>query len=218
MSFKRNQVEQAIIAMLTQEEGFETASEARVRLKRLLDTDRTLEIDAQPKRGAATFSFYSGEPPGRGNEVSFSGYDAFALLFGALLMRHRWPQATAVRIMRQARPVLEVEHARILTLEPAELFDQEAIEAGARPGALAADSAAPVFLAIVTTGSQAQSQGDVRAMGVRVCAGETELMRFRREHVPPGMGMTVLELTAPAHDLAHRLDHTEPTTRGRPRG
>jgi hypothetical protein len=216
MSFKRNQVEQAITIILAQT-GVETASEVRVRLKRLLDTDRTLDDGMTSSPAAATFAFYSGSPPGRGVEVSFTSYDAFALLLGTLLMWHRWPQATAVRIMRQARPMLEAEHARILKLDPGELFDPEERRRQMSPGAPALESSSPVFLAIASAGSQAQGRGDTRAMGVSVCAGEVELMQFRREHVPPGMGMTVLELTAPAHLLAHHLERTEPKPRGRSR-
>ena len=65
-------------------------------------------------------------------------------------MQHRWPQGTAVRLMRQARPTLEPEHARILAQDPDELFDEAEVLRQATPGMAVAASTDPVFLAIVT--------------------------------------------------------------------
>ena len=206
--YKRNQVEEALAAALSQA-GAEGA-DLRIRLKRLLDTDYTLS--AQPKQ---QFAFSTGQRPGRGVEVWFSPYEAFGLLLGVLLLQHRWPQGTAVRIMRQARARLEPEHARILSLDPRALFDDE-VQRQAAPGRVALGSSAPVFLAIVSGSRAERSDPEALPLATRVCRGEEELMRFRREHAPVGTSMTVLELTAPAHLLASCLVQTKPRSRGRP--
>jgi len=121
--FKRNQVEEAIAGVF--EASATLSSESRTRLKRLLDTDRRLgrsKRSVDPER--ANFAFYSVDSPGRGVEVWFSNYEAFALLVGLQLMRHGWPQGFAVGVLRRVRPDLERQHARILSLDPADLFNQ----------------------------------------------------------------------------------------------
>lgn len=213
--YKRNQIEEAIAAALQQADR-EPAADLRIRLKRLLDTDTILgrkEGGHAPEQG---FAFSTGERPGRGVEVWFSPYEAFALLLGLLLLEHRWPQQTAVRIMRQARPTLEPEHARVLSLDAAALFDQAEIERHAAPGSIAVGSAEPVFLAVVSGGRAESLDPEALPLAVQVCRGEANLMRFWRERAPVGTSMTVLELTAPAHLLACCLDQTKPRTRGRP--
>jgi hypothetical protein len=206
--YKRNQVEEAIAAALSRAEG-EPVPDLRVRLKRLLDTDVGLPRDEVQ-------AFSSGVRPGRGMEVWFSPYEAFALLLGLLLLQHRWSQGTVVRIMRQARPRLEAEHARLLALDPVTLLDSGAIERQAAPGSLAVASTEPVFLALVSAGFRAERDPGAVPLAVEVCRGEDELMRVRRDRSPPGTGMTVLELTATAHGLAHALSQVKPKTRGRP--
>jgi hypothetical protein len=72
--FKRNQVEEAIAIVL--EPGLaKPSSEMRTRLKRLLETDRSLgrsKRSADPER--ANFAL---DAPGRGIENWFTGYEAF---------------------------------------------------------------------------------------------------------------------------------------------
>jgi hypothetical protein len=102
--------------------------------------------------------------------VWFSPYEAFALLLGLLLLEHRWPQQTAVRIMRQARPMLEPEHARILSLDPKVLFDENNPEEQAAPGAMAVGSLAPVFLAIVSGGTPQRAIGSAAPMRCKCAA------------------------------------------------
>ena len=150
-TYKRNQVEEAVRAALDRSDA-EAASELRIRIKRLLETDRALGRGPHAGDLRRRYAFYSGESPGSGLEVWFSAYEAFALLVGLLLMQHRWPQGTAVRLMREARPTLELEHARILGQDPKKLFDPVQIEKQAAPGMMAVDTTDPVFLAIVTAG------------------------------------------------------------------
>ena len=207
--YKRNQVEEAIAAALDGSAA-EGPSELRIRMKRLLETDRAL--GREPR---AMYAFYTGEAPGRGLEVWFSKYEAFAVLVGLLLMQHRWPQRTAVRLMRDARATLEPEHARILAQDPIKVFDPARIEAQAAPGKMAVATADPVFLAIVTAGRSKSAKEEGAHRAVRVCRGEADLMRFMLQQAPPGMSTTSIEVGSLAHLLASRLTRTEPKRRGR---
>ena len=212
--FKRNQIEEAIAAAL-QQAGAEPDAALSIRMKRLLETDRALARDEAAGLPRPASAFYSGEAPGRGVEVWFSSYEAFALLMGVLLMQHRWPQGTAVRIMRQARPTLEPEHRRILSLDPEKLFDEAEVLRQAKPGSLGVNVTDSVFLAIVTTGRPEKAEPDAAPHALIVCRGEEELMRFRRERTLPGMSMTVVEVAGSAQLLAYHLSQTKPRTRGR---
>src|SRR3954462_12919018 len=145
MSFKRNQVEEAI-ARISVANYQKPPSELRTRIKRLLDLDRSMGRKLRSKNPEeANFGFFSEEAAGTGVDISFSDYDAFALLNGLRIMGHGWPQGFAVPIMRRVRPALESEHARILRQSPDKLFDQEALRAGARPGDIYVDNTDPVF-------------------------------------------------------------------------
>lgn len=213
--YKRNQVEEAIAAALAKA-GVDPAADLRVRIKRLLETDRALASRAEGDEPARASAFYTGEAPGRGVEIWFSSYEAFALLLGVLLMQHRWPQGTAVRILRQARPRLEPEHDRILAQDADELVDEAEVLRQAKPGMAVVAVTDPVFLAIVTEW-RGQTDPDSAPHALIVCRGENDLMHFRRANAPPGTSMTVLEVAAPAHSLQHYLNHTQPKARGRTR-
>ena len=116
-------------------QGLSPTAALQTKLKRLLDTDRQLGKRPRSKDAKWTnYAFYSGTAPGRGGEVWFSGYEAFALLKALNLMEHGLPQATAVLILRRLRPALEAKHAEILQWDPAELFDEQKILAAAKPG------------------------------------------------------------------------------------
>ena len=123
--FKRNQVEEAI-ALVLKPGSTRPSSEMRIKLKRLLETDRGLgrnKRSADPER--AHFAFHSTVGPGRGVENWFSEYEAFALLIGLRLMRLGWPQGLAVAVLRRVKPALETHHARILKQAPADLSDEQ---------------------------------------------------------------------------------------------
>jgi hypothetical protein len=137
MSYKRNQIEEAIARVFAPNR--EKPPELRTRIKRLLELDRSIGRKLRSKNAEeANFGFFSEKAPGTGAVVSFSEYEAFALLNGLRIMEHGWPQSFAVSIMRRVRLDLEREHARILRQCPDKLFNQQAILAGARPGDIAA--------------------------------------------------------------------------------
>src|SRR6266478_4859781 len=150
MSYKRNQIEEAI-ARIYDPNCDSPPSELRTRIKRLLELDRSMGRKLRSKDAEeANFGFFSEEAPGTGADISFSEYEAFALSNGLRIMAHGWPQSFAVSIMRRVRLDLEREHARILRLDPDKLFDRQAIRAGAREGAVAVDNTDPVFLALAS--------------------------------------------------------------------
>src|SRR6202040_4120034 len=87
-SFKRNQIEEAI-SRLFGEKSAKPSSELQTRIKRLLDLDRSLPRNSRSKRPElANYAFYSSESPGKGAEVSFSSYEAFAIMIGLQMLNH----------------------------------------------------------------------------------------------------------------------------------
>ena len=103
MQFKRNQVE-AAISRVVEPGSAKPSSELRTRMKRLRETDRALgriENKRSADRARGYFAFYSEDAPGRGVEIWFSGYEAFALLTGLRLMQHGWPRE--IRSLHSAR-------------------------------------------------------------------------------------------------------------------
>src|SRR5947209_6859606 len=106
MRYKRNQIQEAI-ARLIEPGTVNPGAQTRARLKRLLEADRGLgrsKRSADPER--ANFAFFSMDAPGRGVEIWFCEYEAFALLTGLRLMQHGWPQGFAVSVLRRVRPEL----------------------------------------------------------------------------------------------------------------
>jgi hypothetical protein len=207
MRYKRNQIEEAI-ARLVDRGSAKPNAQTRNRLKRLLDTDRgsgRSKRSADPER--ANFAFFSMDSPGRGVEIWFSEYEAFALLTGLRLMQHGWPQGFAVAVLRRVRPELEEHHAGILSQDPAKLFDQEAIRARAKGGDMAVGNINPIFLVIRR---QEDGSGPIFSS---LCRGPEELMPLIRSDV--GIASTIFELANSAHALASELSQTRASKRGR---
>jgi hypothetical protein len=212
MSYKRNQIVGAI-ARVVVPNCKELPSELRTRIKRLLELDRSRgrrvrSTDAEE----ANFAFYSEEAPGTGTDISFSEYEAFALLNGLRMMDHGWPQSVAVSIMRRLRRDLEREHARILRQDPDKLFHPEAIRARARPGDIAADNTDPVYLTVASKAQPAADEGH-RALSPAVCRGYESVNKFRRQM--GASSLTMFELVTLTHTLHTELMKTAPSPRGR---
>jgi hypothetical protein len=209
MSYKRNQIEEAI-ARIFVPNCQEPPSELRTRIKRLLELDRSIGRELRSKDAErANFGFFSEEAPGTGAVISFSEYEAFALLNGLRIMKHGWPQSFAVSIMRSVRLDLEREHARILRQDPDKLFDQQVIRARARPGDIAVDNTDPVFLTIASKAQRAPDESPLSA----VCHGMEKVSEFSRN--VDASSVTMFELASLAHTLHEELMKTEPRRRGR---
>jgi hypothetical protein len=214
MHYKRNQVEQVICQTFRAEDA--RADELKLRLKRLLVTDRRLvRRKGADKRAGRGYAFYSQEAPGSGTEVMFSGYEGFALLAGLMTLEHGMPQANVVRVLRQVRSDLERAHRETLQKDPQVLFDQEAVRRMAKPGMIATDNTSPVFMAFVRVTGSAVSVGKVTEL-TAVCRGHEELSAFVGKHAVPGLGATFFEFTSLMHRLAQNLAKTRPVKRGRP--
>jgi hypothetical protein len=211
--FKRNQVEGAISRAIDPA-AEKPSPDLLNRLKRLLDTDRTLGRSAKSRDPEkATYAFFSQDAAGSGIEVRFQEYEAFALLTGWRFLDHGFPQQKAVLTLRRMRPRLEQEHARIMQLDPKDLFDQERIRAAAQPGQLYLNNAAPAFLVICSSEKDIAKTVDRSIQSVAICRNEAELMQLIRSHF--GLN-TILELVGTAHLLRECLLRTQPTQRGRP--
>ena len=212
MSYKRNQIEEAI-ARIVVPNCEEPPSELRTRIKRLLDLDRSVGRKLRSKDAEeANFGFFSEEAPGTGADILFSEYEAFALLNGLRIMGHGWPQGFAVSIMRRVRRDLEREHARILRQDPDKLFDQEAIRARARPGDIAVNNTDPVFLTIASKAQRGPDEGQTAPLSA-VCHGWAKVCEFSRD--VGASSVTMFEVVTLAHRLHQELMKTEPRRRGR---
>ncbi len=205
--YKRNQVEDAIaLAMGIQSK--QAVSELRTRVKRLLDADRRLGRNVRssdPEQ--SNYAFYSEDLPGKGFEVSFSEYEAFALLAALRMLNHNWPQGFAVSTLRRVRPELEQRHRKILHHDPNALFS---FEQDTSPGRVLQTNANPQFLLIV---SDDDNRSDSENSYARLFSDEVSAFRFQRERL--GRSCTWLELVTPAFVLHKRLREVEPRKRGR---
>jgi len=210
MSYKRNQIEEAIARIFAP--NCEKAP-LRTRIKRLLELDRSIGRKLRSKDAEeVNFGFFSEEAPGTGAVISFSEYEAFALLNGLRIMGHGWPQAFAVSIMRRVRLDLEREHARILRQRPDKLFDQQVILARACPGAIAVDNTDPVFLTVASKEQRAPDEGQTAPLSA-VCHGLEKVSEFSRD--VGASSVTMFEVATLAHRLHQKLMKTEPKRRGR---
>jgi hypothetical protein len=214
LEYKRNQIEEAISAVLDPR-AQQPTSELRTRIRRLLETDRALgQVPHSADPGRATYAFYSAEAPGSGVEVWFSEYEAFALLNGFRLMAHGWPQGFAASVMRRVRPELEKQHSRILKQGAKLLLDKEAIRRNAKAGDMAFDNTDPVLLAIVSkSGAALSEQGE--PLECAICRGSKEAMKFASEASAGAGAWTMFELATIAHKFSAALGRTEPRHRGR---
>jgi hypothetical protein len=211
MFYKRNQIEEAI-SRTNGELRSEPSKELRIRLKRLLDLDRKLKRNTRSADPAkANYAFYSADAPGKGVEVLFSEYEAFALMLGFLLLDHRWPQRFVLDTMRGIRPDLEQEHRRILRLNPESLFDKEGVRRATQSGNVDAGNADPAFLLIVSD----RRTGDRSSGGPYARIFQDTLSAFKFQLEKAGRSCTWLELVTPAWTLRNHLVNSIPRSRGR---
>jgi hypothetical protein len=210
--YKRNQIEEAI-SRISEERAAAPSSALRTRLKRLLEMDRSLgrnRRSADPEK--ANYAFFSGDSPGRGVEVSFSDYEAFALLIALRLLGHGWPQSFPVLILRRIRPELEKAHLRILKQDPAVLFDEKQVPQNVRAGDPYVNNTDSVFMVIAS--DKPLKERDRTQMSIcSVCRGLKEVYRFVNQK--KAQSWTMLEVAGSAHSLAHHLQNSPPRKRGR---
>jgi hypothetical protein len=211
MLYKRNQVEEAI-ARVFDSQANGPSLEQQTRIKRLLDADRALGRAPRSRDPEmAHFAFFSEAGQGKGSEVRFSDYEAFALLLALRMLQHGWPQGFVVSVLRKVRQDLAREHERILQQDPGVLFDFEAIRRNAREGDSYYGNTDPVFLALVSDERDARD-GNWDQTRCVITRGDAGFMRLMGE---PGRALTTLELVNSIHALAEALRQTSPKKRGR---
>lgn len=210
--FKRNQVEEAISRVMA-ETGAKPSPDLLTRLKRLMNLDRALGRKPNNSDPAKSqYAFYSDDAPGKGVEVLFSSYEAFALSMGLRLLEGQWPQGFVVEILRHMRTDLEREHRRILQLDETVLFDKETIRKQTEASFYQATNTQPVFLLIV---SDAGVGGQKHSAAPYSKIFRDPLDAFRFQMKEAGRSCTWCELVTPAWNLQKHLTSSLPRQRGR---
>ncbi len=218
--YKRNQVESAIERAVFGARGSpKPAARLRVRIKRLVETDRRMEVDRRARDAHRTYAFFNEPPPGRGTEVTYSAFSAFALLLASRLMDAGLPQTDAVVFMRRVRTELEEEHARILARQWKTLLDHEpddTVEEEVAAGRLVKRFDRMAFLVVLGSQVTVRVAASGRASVANIVHGAEQMTQLM-EHLATQSGgpILALELVNPAHQLALLLARIEPIKRGR---
>ena len=207
--YKRNQLEEAIARTLSRTDA--QGLDRKLKIKRLLLTDRRLGRGKRSDRAMNRYAFYSAKPKGTGTEVLFTDYEVFAVMAAIILLEHGIPQAKVVGILQQVRSDFEAAHRHILRMDRKELFDPQAVQDRAKLGMLRADNTSPVYLAFVQI---VAGKGAVQAT-ISVCRGWDAVLKFIKEHSIPGSGATIFEFAGLMRTLADHLSETRPLKRGR---
>ena len=221
--FTRGQIEWAIAQVTgrTVRPGGEPRHDLKMKLKRLLDIDRKKGIDAaQAWPEFRRFAFLEGGLPGKGFAISYTSYDAFALLLGLHLLDGNVPQMAVIRLLRLIRPELEREHDRILRLSPERLAQSKhGLERRIKEGLLVEDSRKMVFL-ILPTGAGAdllyRRKQDHTIKLANIARTPAELVGVIAHLTLVSPPILVFELINRAHQLAWWLEQAPPIRRGRP--
>ena len=221
--FTRGQVEWAIAQAtdLTQGPGGEPRHDLKMKIKRLLDLDRKKGIDAaKPWSEFRRFAFLEGGLPGKGLAISYTPYDAFAVLLGLRLLGSNVPQMAVIRLLRRIRLELEREHERILSLSPERVAQGQAgLGRKIKEGLLVEDPRKMVFL-ILPAGAGAdllyrRSQENSLELA-NIARSPAEFVGVVAHLTRVSPPVLVFELINPAHQLAWWLESAPVIRRGRP--
>jgi hypothetical protein len=221
--FTRGQIEWAIAQATgwTVRPDGEPRHGLTMKLKRLLDIDRKKGIDAsQAEPEFRRFAFLEGGLPGKGFAISYTRYDAFALLLGLHLLESNVPQMAVIRLLRRIRLELVREHARILGLSPQGLAQMKhGVERRIKDGLLVKEPAKMVFL-VLPSGAGAdllyrRGQDDTIKLA-SIARSRDELVDVVAHLALVSPPVLVFELINPAHQLAWWLERAPLIRRGRP--
>jgi hypothetical protein len=221
--FTRGQVEWAIARATgyTQGPDGEPRQDLKMKLKRLLDLDRKRGIDAaQAWPEFRRFAFFEGGLPGKGLAISYTAYDAFALLLGLRVLGSNLPQMAVIRLFRRIRLELEREHERILGLSPGRLAQSKhGLERQIKGGLLVTDPRKMVFLALPAGAGtdlfyRRSQDGSLKLANIiRSPADLVEVVAHLTLVSPP---VLMFELINPTHQLAWWLEQAPLIRRGHP--
>jgi hypothetical protein len=221
--FTRGQIEWAIAQATgrTVRPDGEPRHDLNMKLKRLLDIDRKKGIDAsQAEPEFRRFAFLEGGLPGKGFAISYTRYDAFALLLGLHLLESNVPQMAVIRLLRRIRPELDREHARILGLSPLGAAQMKhGVERRIKEGLLVKEPAKMVFL-VLPSGAGAdllyrRGQDDTIKLA-NIARSRAELVDVVAHLALVSPPVLVFELINRAHQLAWWLERAPLIRRGRP--
>jgi hypothetical protein len=219
--FTRGQLEWAIAQAIGRSEGLgnRPRGDLKMKLKRLLDIDRKHGIDAaKPGPEFRRFAFLEGGLPGKGFAISYTGYDAFALLLGLQLLEANVPQLAVIRLLRSIRPNLQHEHKQVLLHLPRLLAGGNIkLENKINAGQMVKDPAKMVFV-VISSGAGADilsvaGQDDSPANIVRSPEKLVSMVAHLTRVSPP---VLVFELVNSALQLAYWLNRAPSIRRGRP--
>jgi hypothetical protein len=221
--FTRGQIEWAIAQATgqTQGPGGEPRHDLKMKLKRLLDLDRKKGVDAaKPWAEFRRFAFLEGGLPGKGLAISYTRYDAFALLLGLRLLGGNVPQMAVIRLLRRIRPELEWEHKRALHVAPERLAQSKhGLGHKVKEGLMVEDSRKMVFLAL-PAGAGAEllyRRSHENSLELaNIARSPAELVSVVAHLTLVSPPVLVFELINPAHQLAWWLENAPVIRRGRP--
>ena len=240
VTYQRSQIEQAIASV----EGLNSAdgtipAALRSNIKRLLDIDRkprAKKLTSRPER----LAFYDEdeaagqktEGPGKGAEIAYRPYHAFALLIGTRLIGSGMPQSRIVVLLRELRDELERKFEDLAATPITDFPDDrpsnnqkkrspatpEERADLARNGYLIFEPENMTFL-VARAGPSAEAiqvPGQDRRDFVTGNVCDFEALKDRlRFFSHEGQGVTVIELTNAIHKLMTRLPLTQIRKRGR---
>jgi hypothetical protein len=219
--YKRNQVDGAIAEATGRAVGRShvPGPDLVIRLKRLIETDRAMPLGGKPDG----YAFFDESGAGKGVEVSYSAYAAFALYLGVRLIDAGLPQSDAVRFARSIRRELEIEHGAILRKDPTRWLDHAApygLDREVRQGFLVRNIETMVFLvvpadthALLPTFARARAGAPRRL--ANICRSPDEMNELIAHLSLDGGPILLIELVNIIHRLAYWLNKIEPIKRGR---
>ena len=221
--FTRGQIEWAIAQVTgrTVRPGGEPRHDLKMKLKRLLDIDRKKGIDAaQAWPEFRRFAFLEGGLPGKGFAISYTPYDAFALLLGLHLLDGNVPQMAVIRLLR-----LFARSSSGSMSESCAFHRRPGPEASTawssriKEGQLVEDPRKMVFL-VLPTGAGAdllyrRKQDDTIKLA-NIARSPAELVDVVAHLTRVSPPVLVFELINPAHQLAWWLERAPLIRRGRP--
>jgi len=119
--YGRGQVEWALDQLGRNKPRWGVASDAnllKMRIKRLLDADRTITLPEEVEAKAAPYAFNEAGPTGKGGEASFTAFDIYCLWTGLRLLHLGFKQSEVAAAMRLVRPQIKKAYRSVLKRVP----------------------------------------------------------------------------------------------------
>ena len=190
-----------------------------MKLKRLLDIDRKQGVDAAKPLGISPVRLPQGPTPGKGFAISYTDYDAFALLLGFQLLEANVPQLAVIRLLRSIRPKLQHEHKQVLLHLPQLLAGGDInLKNKIKTGQMVKDPARMVFV-VISSGAGA----DILSVAGQDSRRPTSCVHQRSWfvwlpawHARIASGVGGLSWSIPPSQLAYWLNRAPSIRRGHP--